>query len=395
MFKKVLKTIIAIPLIIVVILIIMINVKLHIQPEYKTFGRNAINYDLLLQLRGLKESLDRGADSDMQSIFPEGYVFFNAMYSIAWCNFLDDNIEQVFYDEGILEVRKACAKINSACGRSTFPEGLPLRNGAFYNGWSTYVLGRMLSIERRDSTHSDVLLFKGRCAEIAIAIQGTVYPESYYGSAWPADVMVCVAALSLHDKIYPSRYSHVIRDWVTKVRKQCAVSGSIPHSAHAKGARGSSQALMLIFLLEIDEAFAKDQFAIFKEVFVDEKFGLTGIREYPKGESGYGDIDSGPVLFGFGGAATIVGMRTLYIFGEKELASSVSGTIEAFALSTRNEREKNYFFGLMPMADAFIAWSYSGMRELPTPSYMRFHGYSLVMVLVMSLLFWRLIRRSR
>jgi hypothetical protein len=68
-------------------------------------------------------------------------------------------------------------------------------------------------------------------------------------------------------------------------------------------------ALMLIFLKTFDEQFARDQFVLFKENFVDSEFGLVGVREYPKGTSGDSDIDSGPVIMNFGAAATIVACR--------------------------------------------------------------------------------------
>ena len=134
-------------------------------------------------------------------------------------------------------------------------------------------------------------------------------------------MLVSVASLSLHDKLFEPKYAQTIRDWLEKVKNQYDVNGMIPHSVRPSDgrpiekARGSSQALMLIFLRDIDQQLASDQFKLFKEKFIDTKFGLTGIREYPKGEFGMGDVDSGPVVFGFGGAATIVGMQTLFLYG--------------------------------------------------------------------------------
>ena len=48
------------------------------------------------------------------------------------------------------------------------------------------------------------------------------------------------------------------------------------------GARASSQGIIQRFLVEIDPAFARAQYEIFKDRFVN---GI-GVREYPKGSAG-------------------------------------------------------------------------------------------------------------
>src|SRR5690606_32566944 len=132
-------------------------------------------------------------------------------------------------------------------------------------------------------------------------------------------------SLSIHDKIFEPRYKDIIDNWLRELKKCLDSRGMIPHAVHpetgktAENARGSSMSLMLIFLRDIDRQFAQDQFILFERNFADYKFGLMGIREYAKGESGEGDVDSGPVILGFGGAATIVGMQTLSLFGQSEL----------------------------------------------------------------------------
>lgn len=48
-------------------------------------------------------------------------------------------------------------------------------------------------------------------------------------------------------------------------------------------------------------------------------FGFGAIREYPQGIEGNGDIDSGPVLFGFGFSATGFGIAAARVFGDDRL----------------------------------------------------------------------------
>lgn len=156
-------------------------------------------------------------------------------------------------------------------------------------------------------------------------------------------------------------------------------------------------ALMLIFLRDIDFQFAQDQFRLFNKNFVDSQFGLTGIREYATGQSGNGDIDSGPVILGFGGAATIVGMQTLSLYGEDESGLKVRNAVEAFGIPIQREAHKQYLGGKLPIADAFIAWGHSRMKNKIThrPLFLRLHIISLLVVALISVLFWKIISNQQ
>lgn len=129
---------------------------------------------------------------------------------------------------------------------------------------------------------------------------------------------------------------------------------------------------------------------------MDSKFGLTGIREYAKGESGYGDIDSGPVILGFGGAATIVGMQTLSLFNEDELSIKARNVVEAFGAPLENEENKKYLLGTVPIADAFIAWSHSGIEQNGMDvSFKYFHVYSTCILILPCTCLWFIISPRR
>jgi hypothetical protein len=186
-------------------------------------------------------------------------------------------------------------------------------------------------------------------------------------------------------------YNAVIDSWLAKVKSKLDTNGLIPHSSDPlsgnslENSRGSSQSLMLIFLRDIDQSFAKNQFEIYNKLFVASRFGLPCIYEYPRGEWGTGDIDSGPVILGIGGAASIVGMRTLATYGQEEDALGIRNGVEAFGFSWKNENEKSYLFGTLPIADAFITWVNAGIKPASqkNPSMIAFHMYSAIFVLVL------------
>jgi hypothetical protein len=239
---------------------------------------------------------------------------------------------------------------------------MSLPYGAFYNGWSSYLLGKKLSIElpaKRDS--AELELFHTSCERISKAISENPFPQSYYGSSWPVDAMLCVAALALHDKLFQPEYNTVIDQWWQQVNLHLDPSGLIPHKVHPttgvplENARGSSQSLMQCFLPEIvNEA---NGFETYRNLFLNDFAGLYGILEYPRGTNGEGDVDSGPIIMGMGGAGTIVGIRAMYENGDLEHYQALRNSAEALALPTSNKGRKKYLFGKLPIVDAFLVWA--------------------------------------
>jgi hypothetical protein len=387
---------------IIVLIVIYINVSLYYQPEVRTIDGSKINYDVLLQLRHLKKEVDAGGANEMQQIYPEGFVFLHSLYALAWCDLLDD-IDQnsSLFKEGIIEIKRSTSSVNSEEGRSTFSEYQPLEYGAFYVGWSTYILGRKLNLSKQNP--ADVTDFKRGCERIAdfIRTSETPYASSYQNMTWPADMMVCVAALSLHDRVFGPTYHQLIKTWLFKVKSRLDENGLIPHSVDSHSgksiekARGSSQSLILIFLNDIDQSFAKKQFELYDNLFVASRLGLPCIYEYPRGEWGVGDIDSGPVILGAGGAASIVGMRTLAAFSKDDRAIGIRNGIESFGLSYKNENGKSYLLGTLPIADAFITWANAGIKsKWQKSSYgIAFHFYSVLLLTVFLILVFKPWRR--
>ncbi len=176
-------------------------------------------------------------------------------------------------------------------------------------------------------------------------------------------MIVGMASVAIHEELFPGLYQEAIAEWLRLVEARTDSLGLISHASYWPGgevmkpARGSSQSLILNFLIEIDSSYARDKFEIYKEVFLDYRMGMPGIREYPKGAEGNGDIDSGPVIFDIGGAASIVGQRVMARYGEDEIAMGLRNSIEAFGVGKTKGGKKNYLFGQLAMADAFIAWS--------------------------------------
>ena len=360
--KYTFKTLLLLP----ILLLIKVNIALYYTPTFiKT-----LNEDELAQLDFLENQLhNKAAGQKMQDVFPEGFLFINALYGLSYADFVTKSsisTQSKLAKKADKEINWSIAEINSQFCKSNFPANLLLENGAFYKGWQSYLIGKSLQLATKKDTIL-ITLFKANCAAISNAIMHTNQPflESYTGAAWPADNIVCLASLALHDRLFEPKYTAVIANWLNRIKAHLdEKTGLIPHSFSLfdnKGieVRGSSQSMMLSFLPEIDPIFAQNQYKLYKKWFVEIKLGLPAVREYPMGMTGDGDVDSGPVIWDVGGAASIVGIRAATQNSDFELAKSLRNSIEAFAFSTNFQDEKTYFMGKLPVIDAFMAWSNS------------------------------------
>jgi hypothetical protein len=371
-----------------VVLVLYWNVTLYYEPVVSVDRGHVQDGDLLHQLRGLKRAMDAGAADEMQQLYPEGYVFMHALYGLAWSEVAARSAaDGAVYGEAFREVETSCEHLGSSTAREIFDELLPLSYGAFYQGWYNYVVGKKLLLQAPSKRSApELAAFQARCRDIAQSIQSdkTPYPSSYRYGTWPADVTVGVASLALHDQLFEPKYKEVMRAWIARVGKQLDSHGLIPHAVDPAGvvqeeARGSSQSLILSFLPEIDSAFAREQFTRYRALFVTCRFGLPCVREYPVGTFGLGDIDSGPVILQAGAAASLAGLRTLAIHHEQQLYVGMRNSIEAFGIPMTYDGGKQYLFGQLPMADAFIVWGHAAAdpaAKAPGTWRLTFHLYS-------------------
>ncbi|MBL7817824.1 MAG: hypothetical protein JNL70_22640 [Saprospiraceae bacterium] len=379
---------------------------MYYSPNYKQEENSTYNTDVLSQLRHLKDEVhNKNAGIRMQQLFPEGFVFTNVLYGLAWADFAElIKPNHPLFQEANEEIKWSIAEINSEQGKAIFSDNLPLKYGAFYNGWSSFLMAKYLKLNQLQNKDPSVLkAFSTVCDSInkAVLTSPHAYLESYPNSAWQGDNIVCLASLVLHDKIYPPQYKTAIDTFLNRFKTHLdPETGMIGHSfspqmnVNTGGVRGSSQSLINSFLPLIDSAFAKQQFELYKQHFIDYKLGLPAVREYPKNWDGDGDIDSGPVIWEVGTVASIVAIRAMAENGEKEFYKPIRNAIEAFGFPNHWGLGKKYVFGQIPIADAFLAWCHAKSGEnLENPPVfwrMTFQLFSLFVILLLFWLAWKL-----
>lgn len=150
------------------------------------------------------------------------------------------------------------------------------------------------------------------------------------------------------------------------------VTGLLPHRTRADGTtlagpRGSSQSLIQTLWPDIDPLGAADSYRRFRGQFVDGCAGLVGVREYPKGRNGSGDVDSGPLLDGCSASATAVTLAAGLRNGDLALARTLDREAELTWAPTPTAGRR-CAGGVLPVADAFLAWARAQPVGAGTPS---------------------------
>jgi hypothetical protein len=107
----------------------------------------------------------------------------------------------------------------------------------------------------------------------------------------------------------------------------------------------------------LDPADAAASYRRFRSTFLTRRFGVVGIREYPRGVVGGGDVDSGPLVAGLSVSATAVAIAAARANGDEAVAVSLTHEADVFGFPIRWFGTRRYLGGLLPIADAFLVWA--------------------------------------
>lgn len=365
----------------------VVNVGIYQAPA---IGSAKEGKEVMAELRYLEKQVHEGLGDRMQALFPEGSAFTYALYGSAWCGYAERAVDTAITRHALKEAEWAYARMDDPMLKGRFPTVMEPRYGAFYAGWRNYLLARIIAISGPEPSLALLGEFDRQSAELKLAYARSESPflSSYDGMAWPADNVVAVASLALHQRLRQGMPDNVLARWLRQTAARLDKHGCIPHAwdplldLPVQEARGSSQSLINCFLATIDPTFARVQFDRYRELFLDTRLGIPMIREFASGTNGSGDVDSGPVIFGAGSSATIVGPGAFRMNMDVMNGARLDASIEAFGMPIGTEN-KRYIFGSLPIADLFIVWtrtmnSASGIAA-SRPSFAAFHAWSVLL----------------
>jgi hypothetical protein len=347
--------------------LLVVNLELY-SPGSATYGPDQLGEDVAPQLRFIGGALRRGAGERMQTLFPEGFFFTHVLYGMAWVEVgLRVPPGSPLHSQALQEARWALSRLDSTQARAPFRAELDPPYGVFYSGWNNWLRGGVLMLQPADGRPSDeVGRFRADCVALARAFDRSPTPflSAYPGQAWPVDSVVAIASLRLHDDLFPPRFGQTVARWLlTAQHRLDPMTGLLPHRVDPltgetqEGARGSSQSLIMRFLIEVDPEWGRTQYASFRRQFVAPFLGPPGVREHPAIRTGQGDIDSGPLVAGFSPSATVVMIAAAQVHGDREIADALIDASEAVGLPVRWGNTKRYALGILPIGDVFLVWA--------------------------------------
>lgn len=187
--------------------------------------------------------------------------------------------------------------------------------------------------------------------------------ETYPGEVYPVDNAAVVASIALYDDVEGRPRRPVVEAWLARLERAwidpetglLAQSMDASHRAFLDGPRGSGTALAAYFLSFVEMRASERLYRAMRTSLYDEVLGFGVMREFPDSRSdGRADIDSGPVVFGYGVSATGFALGAARVHGDDERFDRLFATASLFGAprSVRDGRET--FLSGGPLGNAIL-----------------------------------------
>jgi hypothetical protein len=193
---------------------------------------------------------------------------------------------------------------------------------------------------------------------------------SYPGRRWLPDNAVALASLALHTRLTGSAYAAEGPRWVARARREwldpkTSLLASMVDAAGrpSEEPRGSHLGWSIWFLAQVDSTFARQQYALYQQ---HHSTNLGVLRFYKEQagsfETGAGDVDSGPLILGYGIPATAFAFADAVALGDYRNAQRLRRVISLGSRDIREGDELRYAVRLVsldvnPLSEALLLWA--------------------------------------
>jgi len=163
------------------------------------------------------------------------------------------------------------------------------------------------------------------------------YPllDDYPGDCYPNDVLWAVAALRRADPLLGTDHQKLGDDLMKVLNTKTLAKEGLPTFMAIKFtgeghdlSRGCGNSGILIYAPELDRGISHRWYQNYEKHFWQDNGWIRGFREYSKGiPYSNNDVDSGPVMGGFGSVATVIGIGAARANGRLDHASVLTRQI--------------------------------------------------------------------
>jgi hypothetical protein len=313
------------------------------------FNKTLRNRSARNQITYLSDILSKGYDDKLQQRFPEGKLFSNAILALSIINYCDNN--RITTERYVKIVDDCIHRIQSNKALETFDPTLTPQYGMFYNGWANFVYSRykksplFAHSTRQDEVKKQSTIIEKR---LATTLSDSLrLLDTYTKARWPADNLI--GLISLSDTALQQR-------WATSIlRSTNHPTGLIHHTDSDRNlVRGSSSAMITYCLGALGHEKILLYNHQFQDLLVTDFLGIQLVKENEDGSNEM-DIDSGPVVLGYGASATIMNIKTQASLGNPQ-GKITWAVMNMLAAPINLFGKKYYLLQQEPMLDLFMLW---------------------------------------
>ncbi|MCA9665126.1 MAG: hypothetical protein KC503_06045 [Myxococcales bacterium] len=162
--------------------------------------------------------------------------------------------------------------------------------------------------------------------------------ETYPGELYPVDNCAVAASIALHARATANKqHLPAFARFVRVLEKRYVAPNGLLYQRVAAGSgapvdapRGSGSALAAYFLSFADQQLSTRRYRAVREALVGSLLGFGMVREYARERVGRADIDSGPVVLGYGVSATGFAIGAARAHADTRTFRSLYATLHLF-----------------------------------------------------------------
>ena len=163
--------------------------------------------------------------------------------------------------------------------------------------------------------------------------------EDYPGECYPTDPLWAVAAIRRADAVLSTDHSALASRLMRHFDGHLLTpDGMLPYDADALTGQvgrssGCASSAILLFAAELDQEVAQRWYGAHERHLWELKWGAAGLRELPSGEGPEWSfqVDTGPVVAGFGTTATAFGCGAARVAGRAQQARALGAEMVGFS----------------------------------------------------------------
>jgi hypothetical protein len=176
--------------------------------------------------------------------------------------------------------------------------------------------------------------------------------ETYPGETYPVDNASALAALAVSARARGTSPPPSFGRGLDALRRTIDPATGLLAQSAGGPPRGSGSALAAFFLSHADPPTSASLYRAVRATLYRTVLGFGAVLEHPRGR-GAGDIDSGPMLFGYGVSATGFALGASRVHGDREAFAALYATVDLFGAPENEGGERTFATG-GPLGDAIL-----------------------------------------